>query len=378
MTWFNKSRQPRTAAESCRATRFDPWAAPARSAFTMIELIVVIGIIIVLAALLLAAVQKARAAAQLAGCANNLRQLGMALHNYHDVKGSFPPGCFNGTWSALEGYKYNRVSWMAAVLPYVDQQPLWEQTEAMQVIGSTPPPCNTGLFPRNWSWPFDSCNGVQRYQALETPVSSFICPSDPRPLQSYEVQGLRVAMSDYVGVSGPDLWSWAFNRPQRPGGYAADLPGILTSHSKYDGDHMQAKGGPTNWGGTRLSDVTDGSSNTLMVGERPFAAPYRWGWWFANEGQMQVSCSCGPIMGTNEVNLQNNFIPVLDDCPAGPYQFSPGSLDNPCDQFHFWSLHPGGGNFLFGDGSVRFLTYDSASILAALATKAGGEQVSLP
>jgi prepilin-type processing-associated H-X9-DG protein len=81
----------------------------------------------------------------------------------------------------------------------------------------------------------------------------------------------------------------------------------------------------------------------------------------------------------NEINLQLNYVPSLDACPVGPYRFQPGLITNPCDQFHYWSLHSSGANFLFADASVHFLNYVMDNhMLLALSTKAGGEVVTLP
>jgi prepilin-type N-terminal cleavage/methylation domain-containing protein/prepilin-type processing-associated H-X9-DG protein len=346
-----------------------------RKGFTIIELMVVIGILGVIVALGLAAIQKARDAAARSTCINSLHQIGMALQAYHDLKGSFPPAYNNFSQDSHLSYKYSRLSWLAMILPFVGQQSLWDQTEAMEIIDSRPPPCQDVPFPYNWSFPYDQCpDGTQRYRALETPIALFICPADPRPLQTYTVDQLRVAMTDYVAVSGPDIYAWSLNVPPHQSTHIPDVPGILVPGSKYDFAVGQSTGAADNTG-TKLTEVTDGTSNTLLVGERPYAAPFQFGWWFANDGQNGASGVCGTFMGTNEVNLQNSGIEELDHCSPGPYAFSPGAIDNPCDQFHFWSFHSGGANFLFADISVRFLGYDAAKILPALATKAGGEVV---
>jgi len=75
---------------------------------------------------------------------------------------------------------------------------------------------------------------------------------------------------------------------------------------------------------------------------------------------------------------ERNFSPDYEACPPGPYTFVRGDLKNPCDTFHYWSLHPGGANFAFADGSVRFLSYSAHAILPALSTRAGGESVAIP
>jgi prepilin-type processing-associated H-X9-DG protein len=88
--------------------------------------------------------------------------------------------------------------------------------------------------------------------------------------------------------------------------------------------------------------------------------------------------SADVTLGAAELNLRSVGIPQLNDCPTGPYSFTPGTIMNPCDQFHFWSLHSGGNNFLFADGRVHFLTYGAAPLLPPLATRAGGEAAPLP
>ena len=107
-----------------------------------------------------------------------------------------------------------------------------------------------------------------------------------------------------------------------------------------------------------------------MVGERPPSNDWVFGWWYAGAGQ-QGEGSCDVVLGTNEINVY--FASGCTD--PGPHVYKPGKLSDPCNQFHFWSLHLGGTNFLFADSQVRFIPYSAQPILSALGTRAGGESV---
>ncbi len=150
----------------------------------------------------------------------------------------------------------------------------------------------------------------------------------------------------------------------------------------------------------RLLDVLDGTSNTLMVGERGFRRGaldvidtsenidnLRFGNWFSAVGQ--VNGSVGIVLGTREINFASGAprrVPWERDCPIGPYHFGPekrtrdvnGAIREECDLFQFWSYHHGGAHFLFADGSVHFLAYGADAVLPQLATRAGGEVVTPP
>jgi prepilin-type N-terminal cleavage/methylation domain-containing protein/prepilin-type processing-associated H-X9-DG protein len=328
-----------------------------RSGFTLLELLVVIAIIAVLVALLLPAVQQVRSAAGRIQCANNLRQIGLGLHQYHDVYRSFPPAR-DIAWFDPNGpdpvsspiQKYWRISWMARVLPYIEQDNLWRSTEAAANDPAVPAP-----WPRYnpWDgWP------DYRYKAIATVVPVHACPADGRTSQVQFVTGgmsvppFPVALTSYLGVNG-------------------------TNHRLKDGlfypvQNLTGQCPP----GVPIAGITDGTSHTVMVGERPPSQDMNSGWWFCGDG-MTGDGEGDVVLGVREI-LDNPAAVSPAQCLSGPYHFTPGRISNTCDLLHFWSLHPGGANFLFADGSVHFLRYAADGILPALATGAGGEVVELP
>lgn len=293
---------------------------PVQGAFTLIELLVVLGIIGLLVALIVVAVQRARESAQRATCTNNLRQIGLALHQYHDAYKRFPPGV--SVQHGKDPYLY--MAWPARLLPFLEQEALWAQTERAykqeKQFHVNPP-----------------------HVGLVTVLPVFACPSDPRTLQVGKYLGKHdVAFLSYLGVQGLQRL-----RPT----------GVLYRDSQI-----------------RIADIRDGTSSTLAAGERPPSADGLFGWWYGGTGP-DGRGTADSVLGVREVNLTGM---TTGWCPAGPFHFGPGRLDNQCDMYHFWSPHPGGGHFLFCDGSARLLAYSADSIMPALASRAGREAVSIP
>lgn len=290
--------------------------------FTLVELLVVMAVIAILVGLTLPAVQKVRDTAARAQCQNKLKQIALALHQYHDAHNVLPPGhrsLFNADRLPLSG-------WPVSVLPYLEQASLEANARAAY---------------RTLPLPFIN----PPHTGLATVVPALVCPSDGRVVtaQRSERTHLLVAFTSYLGVSGQDYKT---------------RDGVLYQNSR-----------------TALVAVTDGTSNTLMLGERPPSADFQFGWWYAGTGQ-RLTGSADMILGVREPNL----LPIVTGSPCGPgfYSFRPSRFDDPCGMFHFWSPHAGGANFAFCDGSVRLLRYDAAPLLPALASRAGGEVAAVP
>lgn len=306
-----------------------------RFAFTLIELLVVIAIIAVLIGLLLPAVQRVREAAARTQCQNNLKQMGLALHSYHDANGAFPAGITERPGYPRDPRQW--LSWMARILPYIEQDNLHRNMEDAYA--------SQGTYPDPFQNP--------PHLSLSFVVPIYRCPMDERQYQAAYAIGYTVAFTGYLGNSGTDLRS---------------NDGVLYWNSKI-----------------RMVNIRDGTSNTLLVGERPPSWDLVFGWWYCGAGQWDFSYplvhntgSLDVVLGSAEINLRSVGIPQMDACPVGPHVYKRGTIMEPCDQFHWWSLHPAGSNFLMSDGSVRVIPYSASNIIALLATRSGGEHVELP
>ena len=295
-------------------------------AFTLVELLVVVGILGVLVALTLVAVQRAREAAAKTGCQNQLRQLALALQLSHDAQGVFPPG-----HRTLEAQPPRLVAtgWTLDTLPYLEQKPLWQK--AIAAYEESP-------------YPFL----VPPHTPLGTVVKTFACPSDVRAGQIQPIDGMEVALTSYQGVSGIT---------------GLDRRGVLFADSR-----------------VRLADVADGTSNTLLLGERPPSFDFRYGWWYVVHGNPHATNLFSLHLGVAVEDPWRHYAPATEIPPCayndGISLFQSGTVNDPCALFRFWSTHGSGAHFACCDGSVRFLGYGAAGILPALATRAGEEPIS--
>lgn len=320
-----------------------------RVGFTLIELLVVIAIIAILVAILLPAVQQAREAARRSSCKNNMKQLGLAIHNYHDVFEQFP-------LNYAETFTTNRgtVSWMTTILPYIDQQNLYDNIDFSYGINDDPRSPNPAGTPIN-----QPSNGWVAKQAIPT----FKCPTDTSdPLMPNRANyGGTWAVNSYKACAGSN-WTWATwqHRPPAPG--AGDRFLHNQGHGLDRGNGIIFRGSGFPYSNT-LKHVTDGPSMTFMVGEAvPKYCQHTWWWWFNG------------VTATTSIPL--NAPPV---CSAvDPNQSEDANLVA-ChwdwqNNYSFISQHAGGGQFTMGDGSVRFISENiDLTTYRALGSMGGGE-----
>ena len=331
-----RSRQVSSAVTKHRASR-----KTARG-FTLVELLVVIAIIGILIALLLPAVQAAREAARRMQCAGRFKQVGVAMHNYNAAHGRFPLGLL--MWSSstpstcgsppMDKY-YGGFSWSAYILPYIEQQQAYDWIDFEQDLSSS--------YGFSYFEPYNP-NRPDKHtrEAGKIRIETFLCPSGPQngelvtccswdepdtPEDVRQTNMVGVADSEEYGCAGT-VWPLQF--------YLAD--GMLAERTS-----------------SRIRDVADGTSHTLMVGEVTGGGPG------SNVSRFWISWNIGDV---------GNGINGLFTLPGkGTIPLSHHGTD-------FSSYHPGGCHFLLGDGSVFFLPEDiDQGVLAALATRAGGESI---
>jgi len=313
-----------------------------RHGFTLIELLVVIAIIAVLIALLLPAVQAAREAARRSQCINNLKQIGLALHGYHDLHLTFP--------AAKPGHKpvppdVDNMSGFVSILPFMEQQAMYNAWN-MQILFDNQTVAGYQL-------------GVVQFTTVATStMAAYLCPSD--------TSSPRINAS-VAGVSGLGTTSYAFSAgnygPPNATVNGFDIKANNTGFAHYQNPR-------------KMTDFTDGLSNTIAVGET-----------VANDLTYKGSPNCPPPFNTTSLNSAGIWnawsvcgrFTASFRTTANPLNTVPctGGLLAGRQNGAFGSNHSGGGNFLLGDGSVRFVkTTISLPIYQALSTRAFGEVVS--
>jgi len=273
-----------------------------RSAFTLVELLVVIAIIGILIALLLPAVQAAREAARRMQCANNLKQIGLALHEYHEALGAFPAGT-NISPNAYDA----SLGWQVRILPFI------EQGNVHEVINP------------------DFAPGGESDEPGKQWLPVYVCPSDGDPIDDWANDGVYKG-TNYIGITGAGVVSRQDLEDGHCGDYYTD--GALYPDS-----------------GTRIADIRDGTSNTAIVGERVYhTRGWLWGdWWGGSPTTKVCSYAAKNIRWPLNSDPDSVGYYVFDSqAPTG----APRTLL--FNDLMFGSNHPGGALFVHADGSVHF------------------------
>jgi hypothetical protein len=271
-------------------------------------------------------------------CANNLKQIALACHSYESSHGEFSAG-----------------SWIGEILPFLEQDAVAQGLQATDFNNGA-----TGVV------------GT----AYGTKQALLYCPSEPRADTAYDNgypgHPFYISCTWYVAVAGLDItdgYAYTYTYPPYATynqSYDPSRAGILTSDYTFSYDASGNYLGTQVRGG-KISQVTDGLSNTVMIAERPPAADFSYGWAYHDVGWDN-------LIGAAQTNLYNSTDATGVPCPIPAY-FAPGNNTNWCSFNHYWSWHPGGGNFALGDASVRFLPYSASLLVAKMATRAGGETV---
>ena len=294
-------------------------------AFTLVELLVVIAIIGILVALLLPAVQAAREAARRMSCQNNLKQLGLALHNYHDTHKALPAsstGAPNHTWAPF-------------LFPFIEQSNLYDQYN----------------WHRNWDHPSNQ-------PTIATDVSVFRCPSAPGGSSRRDTvrRGILAATTDYAPIAG--VSSIVVRSGYIPN---TDLRGAIVAR-----DYI------------RMAQITDGTSNTIFIGEDAGRPTF---WISSGRGPNNNTPGGGNLSVRNGRVRGAGWADTSNAIPLHTFRNDGLRVPGPCpinctNNNEAFSFHPGGVDTVFADGSVRFLNETiSIPTYAGLITRSGGEVV---
>lgn len=307
--------------------------------FTIVELLVVIGIIGVLVALLLPAVQYARATARRMSCGNNLKQVSLAFHAYHDALGSFPPASVRAPYDVPYGF-YGKPGWGwgALILPFVEQEALHDQL---------------GVLTRNLD------DSEDLIPLTQTKLEIYLCPSSPAPLLNPSFRDVAFPEKDVPATSNYKAMFGSANIAES----GSVVPGCPTSNFSrghcFGGETGIFGAGSAN----RMQDVTDGTSNTIAIGETTYGD--------IGDGVARMASVWTGISpeGTGGYPPKDRPMRVVMHSLANePRWRINGTFKNA-----FSSHHPGGAQFGFADGSVRFLSETMDGVVAEhMADRADG------
>lgn len=334
-----------------------------KRAFTLVELLVVIAIIGILVALLLPAIQAAREAARRSQCQNNLKQIGVALYNYHDTHKVFPPGGLDYGWSASGGTEpadklVKNINGLAMLLPYLEQQSLYSQldfTQAFSHVGPDPGQTQSNIAAS--VRPIAGDAGTSGNAAvLGEIISTFACPSDRMDHIRLPTTG-AYAIRNGTGVAGIKT-NYDFSAWRGDHTHFNDWATIAITTKRMFGENSN----------TSTRSVLDGTSNTVAVGETCR--------WVAN-GHCPAWGYRGWVMtGVDIAAGINDFV-------IPPTYTWVSNRDPILGRLRDWGLvgsaHPGGANICMGDASIRFVSENTdRAVLAAIATMSGSEPVQVP
>jgi prepilin-type N-terminal cleavage/methylation domain-containing protein/prepilin-type processing-associated H-X9-DG protein len=355
--------------------------------FTLIELLVVIAIIAVLIGLLLPAVQKVREAAARMSCQNNLKQLGLAMHNFADANGKLPPSCWKKsiqdpttggssglTFQQNNPYNPAALHWSYIILPYIEQDALYRSIPVGQP--PPPPPPGSGSSPGNLQTSMAWLNPPY-LTLLQTSLKLMRCPSSPDqqfyddnsrgvPIPKRASASYVVVISGSVEINNRNDDGSATGGPLPPFGFYtfANVRDAVIAGVTYRRDILD---GPFNQNIMyAITDIADGSSNTAAIGER-----YRY-----NDDPGTNGHGGWGIFALGSPYAQNGHN-LFSGSTWGP--FNPVIPNPASDTTHligFSSKHTGGVNFVFLDGSVRFMTDGTSDyVRSAIGTRSSGEVI---
>ena len=322
-----------------------------RTGRTLVEVLVVIAIIGVLVGMLLPAVQASRESARQSQCGNKLKQIGLALHAFHDARNQFPlarqanrthiaPSSLYFTLQSLDlvgigddplefPLRPEQVgSWLLRIQPFMEEDEivsLWNQPQTLDAAYA--------MFPQ-----------VNRFQ-----VQAYLCPSDMQAARGLNPGGF--GLTSYLAVSGNDEYVDAE-------GHACNARNGVFPTLDWSTREKLLKPKVT------MKLVTAGLSKVVMVGERPASSNLSFGRWNMTDFDTVMA----------NPNMEFSVSPTDQHGAAcsSPGYYRPDTPNNPCAATHFWSFHPGGGNWLLADGSVNFFSYDSGTtVLLAMSSVHG-------
>jgi prepilin-type processing-associated H-X9-DG protein len=301
-----------------------------RAGVTLVETVLAVSIIGLLTSLTIPAVQQLRERAARAACQNSLRQIAIAAHSHATNHGPAP--VVRESWPGGHWPIDQSMTWFTRILPELGYEAVWHSAASAYATTNrleVDPP----------------------HSAQRAVIQPFRCGADDRlssPMT--DSTGVTASFTSFVGVAG--------NLPFRTGRITPN--GVMAPNGL----------------AVDLVNIPDGTSQTLLVGERPPDDGLLSGWWYRYH-----AFPGGPDVAM----FTQSWGFLVDRCRQTggsdgilAYHFGPGLTSNPCDRHHFWSLHPGGANFAFADGSVRFLPYSAVHILPALGSRDGGEVVAVP